>query len=249
MKTRNITVNSNTGARILFLYPNERGMSTVPAAIAILSQVLKDAGHTTGLFDTTFYKFDDELTPEGFKGVNTDSAMTKSLNYRPVENQDDEELYFKKSTKSAVDDLREMIQDFNPDLIAVSCTETTFNRALTLIRATRELNVPNIFGGVFPTFAPDLVSKHAEVDIICIGEGENALTEIASAISNDESYLHASNCWFKDDKGNITKNPISKPVNVNELPAITDIGIFGEKRLTPQYVRLYLYILIFAGFY
>ena len=27
---------SGTGARILFLYPNERGMSTVPAAIATL---------------------------------------------------------------------------------------------------------------------------------------------------------------------------------------------------------------------
>ena len=180
MKTENITVSTKTGARILFLYPNERGMSTVPAAIAILSQILKDAGHTTGLFDTTFYKFDDELTPEGFKGANTDATMTKSLNYRPVENQDDEELYFKKTTKSAVEDLSDKIHDFKPDLIAVSCTETTFNRALTLIRETRTLGVPNIFGGVFPTFAPDLVIKHEEVDALCIGEGENALTEIAS---------------------------------------------------------------------
>ena len=31
-------------------------MSTVPAAIAILSQLLKDAGHVTSIFDTTFYK-------------------------------------------------------------------------------------------------------------------------------------------------------------------------------------------------
>ena len=230
MKTENITVSTKTGARILFLYPNERGMSTVPAAIAILSQILKDAGHTTGLFDTTFYKFDDELTPEGFKGANTDATMTKSLNYRPVENQDDEELYFKKTTKSAVEDLSDKIHDFKPDLIAVSCTETTFSRALTLIRETRTLGVPNIFGGVFPTFAPDLVIKHEEVDALCMGEGENALTEIASALANDESYLHSSNCWFKDNMGNITKNPITKPVNVNELPAITDIGIFGEKR-------------------
>ena len=51
-------------ARILFLYPNERGMSTIPPSIAGLSQILKNEGHTTGLFDTTFYKFDDEITVE-----------------------------------------------------------------------------------------------------------------------------------------------------------------------------------------
>ena len=32
-------------ARILFLYPNERGMSTIPPSIAGLSQILKNEGH------------------------------------------------------------------------------------------------------------------------------------------------------------------------------------------------------------
>ena len=48
--------------RILFLYPNERGMSTIPPSVALLSQILKDEGHVTSLFDTTFYKFDDEIS-------------------------------------------------------------------------------------------------------------------------------------------------------------------------------------------
>ena len=37
--------------RVLFLYPNERGMSTIPPSIAGLSQILKDEGHVTSLFD------------------------------------------------------------------------------------------------------------------------------------------------------------------------------------------------------
>ena len=85
------------GARVLFLYPNERGMSTVPAAIAILSQLLKDAGHQTSIFDTTFYKFDDEISVG-----DTDETLTKSLNYRPVQDEDDEDLYFKKTTNSRI---------------------------------------------------------------------------------------------------------------------------------------------------
>ena len=43
--------------KVLFLYPNERGMSTVPPSIATLSQLLKSEGHKTALIDKTFYKF------------------------------------------------------------------------------------------------------------------------------------------------------------------------------------------------
>ena len=64
-KTDNVT----GGARVLFLYPNERGMSTVPAAIAILSRILKDAGHITDLFDTTFYEFVDEIAIRDFDEI------------------------------------------------------------------------------------------------------------------------------------------------------------------------------------
>ena len=217
-------------ARILFLYPNERGMSTVPAAIAILSQVLKNAGHTTGLFDTTFYKFDDELAIAGFEGEGPDERTTRTLNYRPVLDADDEDRYFKKTTRSAIDDFRAIIQEFGPDLIAVSCTETTFKRGLTLIEATKELGVRNIFGGVFATFAPELVMQHQAVDMLCVGEGENALMDLAGCLGGGRDFSNASNCWIRMRDGSIKRNPITRPVDINKLPAITDIGIFGEKR-------------------
>ena len=93
--TRKVSSTGDRSARVLFLYPNERGMSTVPAAIAILSQVLKDAGHLTALFDTTFYMFDDEIAIKDF-----DEIFTKSVNYRPVIDEDDEDRFFKKTTRS-----------------------------------------------------------------------------------------------------------------------------------------------------
>ena len=34
------------------------------------------------------------------------------------------------------------------------------------------MGVRNIFGGVFPTFAPHLVMENEEVDMLCVGEGE-----------------------------------------------------------------------------
>ena len=61
-------------AKILFVYPNERHMSTIPPAISLLSQLLKDKGHVTDLFDTTFYEFDDDITLE-----NADQNIEKAL--------------------------------------------------------------------------------------------------------------------------------------------------------------------------
>ena len=212
-------------ARILFLYPNERGMSTIPPSIATLSQILKNEGHETALFDTTFYKFDDELTIE-----DSDLVNQKALTHRPVLDIDDDELHFKKTTRSAVEDFKASIVDFKPDIIAVSCTETTFLRAINVLKQTRDMGVVNIFGGVFPTFAPELVMSYKEVDMLCVGEGENSIIDLANSISNEEDYSNVTNLWIRQKDGTIKKNSVSRPVDINELPPITDIGLFGEKR-------------------
>ena len=211
--------------RILFLYPNERGMSTIPPSIATLSQILKDEGHKTALFDTTFYKFDDEITIE-----DSDAITQKALTNRPVLDIDDDDLHFKKTTRSAVIDFEKSIEEFMPDFIAVSCTETTFLRAMKLIDQTRHKNIKNIFGGVFPTFAPELVMNYKNVDMLCIGEGENSIIDLANSISNGEDYVNATNLWIRQKDGTIKKNSVSRPVNIDELPPVTDIGLFGDKR-------------------
>ena len=225
IKSKMRRATGSSARRILFLYANERGMSTVPPSIAALSQLLKDSGHRTGLFDTTFYKFDDEIALE-----DSDKKNVKSLNVRPVRDMDDDDLHFKKTTRSAVEDFRAEINRFGPDLIAVSTTETTFFRGLTLIEATRDLGVRNIFGGVFATFAPHLVMNYEAVDMVCVGEGENAIVDLADRIAGGRDYSDVTNCWIRLKDGAIRKNPITRPVDINRLPAITDIGIFGEQR-------------------
>ena len=216
---------NTSDARILFLYPNERGMSTIPPSIAGLSQILKNENHVTSLFDTTFYKFDDELAIE-----DSDLVTQKVLTNRPVLDIDDDDLYFKKTTRSAINDFRSAVKDFSPDIIAVSCTETTFLRGLKIIDETRDLGVKNMFGGVFPTFAPELVMQYPNVDMLCVGEGENAIIDLANSISNKGIYSNITNLWIRQDDGTIIKNSVSRPVDINGVPAISDIGLFAEQR-------------------
>ena len=83
-------------------------MSTIPPAIALLSQLLKDNGHETGLFDTTFYEFDDDITLE-----NADANIEKALQARPVNDIDDDDLHFKKLSSDPVVDLRKKLRNLN----------------------------------------------------------------------------------------------------------------------------------------
>lgn len=200
-------------------------MSTVPPSIAILSQILKDSGHITELFDTTFYRFDDEIALE-----DVDGKKYESLNFRPLPEADDEERFLVKKTTPVIDDLQKLINDFSPDLLAVSCTETTFRRGYRLIEGTRGFGIPNIFGGVFPTFAPEIVIDHEMVDMVCVGEGENAIVELANRIATSQSFSDVTNLWVKTKNGEIRKNKISVPVNIDDLPKVSDYDLFGESR-------------------
>ena len=99
-----------------------------------------------------------------------------------------------------------------------------------MIDETRDLGIKNIFGGVFPTFAPDLAMTYPNVDMVCVGEGENAMIDLANSISNGDDYSNVTNLWIKNNDGSITKNSISRPVEIDDIPAVTDIGLFGEQR-------------------
>ncbi len=212
-------------SKVLFIYPNERGMSVIPPAIALLSQLLKNDGHKTDLFDTTFYDIEDEIALK-----DADENLEKTLQVRPIQGQETEKKILQTITSNPSLDLRKKILQFKPDLLAISCTETTFPRALKLVQDTRDLGIYNIFGGVFPTFAPQIVIDYKEVDSLCVGEGEKALVDLANCIAKKNKIENITNLWIKNIDGSIQKNPITKPVDINELPAVTDIGLFDQQR-------------------
>ena len=85
--------------------------------------------------------------------------------------------------------------------------------------------IPVIAGGVFPTFAPDICINHDLVDMVCVGEGENALIDLCKKIENKKEYTNITNVWIKKNNEIVEKNSISNPVNFNENPII-DTALF-----------------------
>ena len=75
--------------------------------------------------------------------------------------------------------------------------------------------------------------KYDCVDMLCVGEGENALIDLVHLIGESKDYSDVTNLWVRQKMDQL-KNSITKPVDINKLPPVTDIGIFEEKDLSPH---------------
>ncbi len=101
-------------------------------------------------------------------------------------------------------------------LIGIASYASTAKRAERIITYLKRLNVPIVYGGVHPTISPEQAITIS--DIACVGEGEEAIIELAFSIEKNKPFDKIKNLWIK--KGDkIIKNPIRNLIeNVDSLP-------------------------------
>jgi len=106
----------------------------------------------------------------------------------------------------------------NSDLIGINSFVSTAPRAIQIIKfLERKLpETPIVWGGIHVTISPEECINHAK--IICVGEGEGAIIELAKAIESNKSPDKIKNLWVnKGDK--IIKNPVRPLIdNLDILP-------------------------------
>ena len=90
----------------------------------------------------------------------------------------------------------------NVDLIGLSLMTNTFHRACVLMEAFRKASIraPIIWGGTHPTVAPEESLEVA--DTICIGEGEQAMLELAETLEAGGDPTSIGSLAFRR-KGNV----------------------------------------------
>jgi len=115
-------------------------------------------------------------------------------------------------------DLLGAITQYDPGLIAFSAL-TGVHHSLEQLAVTikRQLNVPIIVGGPHPTYSPDMINSPG-IDIICRGEGELAMLELAEAMEHDGDVTAIRNLHVKTRNGTIHRNDIRPAVPLDELP-------------------------------
>ncbi len=131
------------------------------------------------------------------------------------------ELFLDNNPGRLIKELRE----FDPDLIGFSCTTGIHRWAIDMAGKLKEaLSVLTIFGGAHPTFFPEIIGNKS-VDIICVGEGEMAIVELADRLDRKSNFYDIENLWVKNGNGGIVKNPI-RPL-IQEL----DMLLFPERKI------------------
>ena len=202
--------------KVLLVYPNYSMVNLLPTNIGILTSCLRQNGFIVDLFDTTFYRTSEKTL---------DEIRVETLQVRKF---DLSEFGVSFEPGNYVDDFKQKVAEFQPDLIGVTVVEDTWPQAKTLLEAVSDYPAPVIVGGVFPTLASDVPIKHPDVDMICIGEGEHAIIELATRLMNGEDYSTIQNLWVKQD-GRIVKNPIRLPIDLDDVP-FGDFDSFARER-------------------
>ncbi|MBW7937908.1 MAG: B12-binding domain-containing radical SAM protein [Candidatus Omnitrophica bacterium] len=135
----------------------------------------------------------------------------------------------------AVPDLIEVVRQRDPQLIAFSSTTGLHTVYLELARNLKKAfpHIPTIMGGPHPTFMPHVI-EHPAMDIICLGEGEMALLELANAMEAGRDYRDIRNLWVKQN-GDITRNDLRPFLSGAELDALP----FPDRELMAVHADVY----------
>lgn len=204
--------------KVLIIYSNTHMEPLMPLGVASIVTSLESGGFTVKLFDTTWYKSEDYNDSQ--------SARTCSLQIKPV---DYSEVGIKEIDNDPVEDFVKLVYTFKPDLIGLSCVELTYKRGLRLLDSIKELRIPNIVGGCFATFSPDCVLSNDLVDMVCAGEGENTILELARKMSSSGPLDDIANLWFKKE-GRIVRPKKLDLVDIDSVP-VPRFDSFAPERI------------------
>lgn len=109
--------------------------------------------------------------------------------------------------------LEELVAD--SDLIGISCMSNEAEETCRVVGYLKKLGIPIVWGGIHATSCPDECIEVA--DIICIGEGEEALCDLAEKMESKQPYFDTENFWFNTPKG-VIKNQ-TRPM-IDDLDSI-----------------------------
>jgi len=126
-------------------------------------------------------------------------------------------------------------RDWQPGIVGYSVFTGSqrFYRDLNLRIKQQLPGVLSVFGGPHPTFFPEFLEEPG-VDAVCIGEGEGAMLDLATAVQGGRPLTGIDNWGFKHE-GGVERNAI-RPLEDNlDLLPLPDLEmLFAEDGYTRQ---------------
>ena len=169
------------------------------------------------------------------QGIRTISSVLKKARHNvSIVFMTASEDYKKLYSKRELSQLIELCRD--SELIGINSFASTAKRAVQIIDTLKPLNLPIVWGGIHATISPDDCIKHC--DIVCIGEAEQAVVELAKAIEKEKSISKIKNLWVRDNKTNkIIKNSVKPLIDDLDVIPFPDFDIENHYFLERHEIR------------
>ena len=115
-------------------------------------------------------------------------------------------------------DLIGAVSEWTPDIVGFSCSTHDHRWVLeTASKIKAALQVPVILGGPHATFFPEII-REPQVDLVCVGEGDEALPELLDKLAAGGDVTAIRNIWAKRD-GEIVRNELRPLIeHLDDLP-------------------------------
>ena len=148
-----------------------------------------------------FLSLDTSYTGAFNEGVGSLSAVLKNAGHETSLIHVTQSSYAKK-------DFLLDISNASPDLIGFSSTTITFSFVKKVLGWIEEegIDTPTICGGVHAIVASEDAIATPRMDMVCIGEGEETLVELADRMERGETSRDLPGLWYKKADGTIVRS-------------------------------------------
>lgn len=183
--------------KVLFVWPNKDAFGFKPIGISLLSGIARREGWETRLFDTTEFDFGFVTGTEVGERANLFKAVDMSI------------YGHQKTKRDLARSFTNVLEEFNPDCIAISVLSEEYLVADRISRIAKESHpkLPIIWGGKYPTLAPERALMDHSADFVCVAEGLEAFRDFLEAIAGKRDVYNIRNIWGKRN-GSIIRNEI-----------------------------------------
>lgn len=129
---------------------------------------------------------------------------------------------------------RREVERLKPDLLAISCMSPHWKDVRDYLTAAKEASPSTtiLVGGYQSIFTPDETISHPAVDIICIGDGEDAFIALVNALLDNANSACAAKVsipgmWVKGADGVVLKSQRMLTKDLNKFP-FPDYSIYEK---------------------
>ena len=116
------------------------------------------------------------------------------------------------------EEVSERIEQFDPELVGITAMTPTFHGALEAAKIAKKNNRKVLIGGVHMSIYAEETLSYEEVDFGIVGEGEETIVELCSALEEGGDYTSIEGLCYKLDDGAVKVSNPRIVMDLTKLP-------------------------------